>query len=401
MAEATTDTEAADDDSDEEYEQRAWATATPTTRIKGTVTEVFTPQQITGDDEQTDSSYGVVIEDPDVVIGELYRNNHKPDDDLTRSAVDEDSSQPTDYRIADAADDAVTVVGDTLATDEQSTVDGETANQYDQADDFDEDEILLWVSGMSGDRIIRHLDINGRPYAKYSEGNYIAGLLQAHDDWFADGADRSSLVQEGKAPRLARPPELRPDVDEVLLDISRGNGRAYHGHVFRADDFEAEFGSVDHPTDEIPRGQYGLDADSELDLRMMDYDEMDAFFEGRDYNVHQMFFDDGGNGWGDQPDDVDTSSSSSGFDVSVTEADDGGTSDAEQDAEFVDNIVETMQSEEAAHGRAPDEIWQAGLETMVDRNMDEWSEPPTGERLADIRQSVYERVAWLDVDELE
>jgi hypothetical protein len=395
--------------------ERPWASQTPTTRIKGVPTDIFASDSWDGRDEQTQSSYGIVLRDAEVVIGDAYVNGMKPDGDVTRSIVDEDSTSPTDYRIADADDPSMTVVNDVLATDEESTVDGNVANQYEKGT-IEDDEILLWVNGLSGERIIRHLDFNGRPYAKYTENGPVYGLFQAYDEWFADDADRGQLASDGKAPRLARPPLLRPDVGEdglvaeyaedttdnaVLIDLTADDGgkyRSYRGHVFDADAFADEFGDLTTPTDEIPTGRYGLETDSELDLRMADYDVANAVIDAADWNMATFFYE--GDGWGSVPD---SRQQSSGSSMTVaTSADTADTpSDEQQDDVAVEQIVEALEGNEALHGQTPDEALEGGLSGFIDANADEWDTPPHGERKDAIERRIYEAVDWLSVDSLE
>jgi hypothetical protein len=383
---------AADQQSDgeeQDYESRPWLNMTPTTRVKGTVTEIFTP-------ELGESNYGIIIEDPEVVMGDVFVNAHKPDDGLTREEVDENSTSPTDYRVADDSDPSVTVVSDTLVTDEESTVGGDVANEYERADAFDDDEVCLWISGLAGDKIIRALDFNGRPYARYGDNGPIYGLLQAPQSWFEDGADRSALAADGKAPRTVRPPMLRPDVDEVLIDVTAddgGNYRSYRGNVFRADEFADETGAIDTPTDELPTGQYGIEADSRLELRLADVEEAGRKVKAADWNFADLLQT--GEGWADVPE----SATSNSFDTSMDVAAEDDT-DVQADAvdEFVTDVVEQMQATEVAHGRAPDEIWDGGLDSLIERNSDSLPDDPDVDA---IRRGIYSNVNWLDTESLE
>ena len=382
---------AADQQSDgeeQEYEQRPWVNMTPTTRLKGTVTEIFTPELGT-------SNYGIIIEDPEVVVGDVFVNAHKPDDSPTREVVDENSTSPTDYRVADDSDPSVTVVEDTLATDEESTVDGEVANTYERADSFDDDEVCLWISGLAGDKIIRALDFNGRPYARYGDNGPIYGLFQAHEEWFDDGADRGALAADGKAPRTVRPPMLRPDIDEVLIDVTADDGgkyRSYRGNVFRADEFVAETGSIDTPTSELPTDQYGIAADSRLDLRLADFEEAGSTVKEADWNFADLLQT--GEGWADVPE----SATSQSFDTSMDIDDEQPSADVSPVDEFVTDVVEQMQATEVAHGRAPDEIWDGGLESLIERNSDSLPDNPD---IDAIRRGIYANVNWLDVESLD
>ena len=375
-------------DGEEQYPERAWLNMTPTTRLKGTVTEIFTPELGT-------SNYGIIIEDPEVVVGDVFVNEQKPDGGQTREVVDENSTSPTDYRVADDSDPSVTVVEDTLATDEESTVDGDVANTYERADSFDDDEVCLWISGLAGDRIIRALDFNGRPYARYNDNGPVYGLLQAHESWFKDGADRSALAADGKAPRTIRPPMLRPDIDEVLIDVTAddgGNYRSYRGNVFRAEEFVDETGGLDTPTSELPTDQYGIAADSRLDLRLADFEEAGSKVKAADWNFADMLQT--GDGWADVPE----SATSQSFDTSMDLADDQPSDDVALTEEFVADVVEQMETVEVAHGRSPDEIWDGGLESLIERNSDSLPDDPDVEG---IRLSIYEAVNWLDAENLE
>lgn len=382
---------AADQQSDSEeqdYDEKPWLNMTPTTRLKGTVTEIFTP-------ELGESNYGIIVEDPEVVVGDVYTNYHKPDNGLTRDEVDEYSTSPTDYRVADDSDPSVTTVGDTLVTDEESTVDGDVANEYERADSFADDEVCLWISGLAGDKIIRALDFNGRPYARYGDNGPIYGLLQAHQSWFEDGADRSALASDGKAPRTVRPPMLRPDVDEVLLDITADEGgtyRSYRGNVFRADEFADETGGLETPTDELPTGQYGIEADSRLELRLADFEEAGSKVKEADWNFADLLQT--GEGWADVPE----SATSQSFDTSMDLADDSESDDGHPTEEFIDDVVDQMQATEVAHGRAPDEIWDGGLDSLIERNSESLPEKPDVDA---IRRGIYSNVNWLDAENLE
>lgn len=366
-------------DEEQEYEERPWVNITPTTRISGVVEELFIPQL-------GESSYGVVISDPEVVVGNLYRNNQKPDGEVTRSVTDEGSSSPTDYRVADPDYTGNNVVGPTLVTDEESIVDGEQANQYDETDVFEEDSVVLWLSGMKGDKIVRALDFNGRPYARYTDGGPTYGFFQAHSDWWADDADRGQLASEGKAPKPIRPPILRPDLADttVLVDVTAGeqnaNGYIPHfGNVFRRTEFESEFGSVDFPTDEMPENQYGIDAESRVGLRQAD--EPEATIEEQSWNYHRMF----DASWGSQPPKyaaettLDTSPDT--IDVSMTD-----------EQEFAEEVIGQLSGLEGQISTL-DEPYDGGFESLVERNSDALVE---GFDVQESRSIVLDEFEWLD-----
>lgn len=406
----------AEGDADAE-QTRPWASMTPESRIEGTPRELIYSGDL--NEEQNDTSFGLVLENPSVVRGTLFRNTEKPSDGTTDDAV-EDQPRPTDYRIADPDDRDTTIVKGSLTTGENGP------NVYDEADGFDEEEILIWFNGMSGQRISRVLDFNGRPFARWTDSGYlIKGLYQAANGWRDANSDqRSNMAQNGQAPRVVRFPVLRNSVDvtrnsdgevtdatlldepedfEILIDLTRyRGGRGYELQAFEADGFEAEFGSKDVPTEDLDRDDYyNIQADSVLDMPYTNgadeiLDQVAADVDSESIQVAaDLFVMETGDGWQDKPEGAETGTESTSFDV---EPDHGGSSDGgmtlqEQEFAFAEQTAGALP-----HGKDPAETYEGGLEGLVERNADKFDGEPDIEH---IREEVYAQTKWLDLDDLQ
>lgn len=404
---AEDETESADD-ADTEQVEYAWASQTPTTRIAGTPVGLVYAGRLDDSVRQNDTSYGLVLEDPEVVTGSLWVNQEKTEDGTTADGVDEDQSRPTDYRIVDEEDRNTTVANGALVTDENGP------NTYDQADEIEEDRVIVWYNGMSGERLSRVLDFNGRPFARWTDDDYLVkGLMQPAEGWRgANGEKRREMKDEGKAPRVARAPILRQRVEieydddgnvaeatlledpreqRVLIDMSRfQGGRAYEIHVFDADEFEDEFGSLDA---ELPREDgYVNDVESELDMSYTP--AADDILEQAEYRMH-MFT---GEGFQNEPSSWSPQSTSEvgSFGVSA----DAGTSDGDGDGftaaqeQFIREVVDEVKGT----GLTPDEAFDSGLEGLIGKFSDDFDRVPDAD---DVRGEVYRRVSHLDPSDLE
>lgn len=374
-----------EDTADEDRPQHAWASQTPETRIRGTVEEIIFAGQLGSSVEQPDDSFGVVLSGVETVIGTTFVNDVR-DGEQVAEQIPEDAPRPTDYRFADEDDEDSTIVKGSLTTGEKGP------NVYDPGE-VAEDEIIVWYNGMSGQRVGRALDFNGMPFARYTDSGYlIKGLYQAAEGWRdASSAERSDLAGAGRAPRVVRAPILREDVagSEVLIDVTRyDGGRGYELHVFDADEFEDEFGDVTTATDELPRGRYGLDVESEIEFRSVAPEEAEETIEDAGYAMH-MFE---GPGWQDEPENADYEPPGSDeFDVSVETAD-------EEDVEEQWDEFASMIASNLPDGLSPDEAYTGGLESVIEKNESKFHEVPTEDQ---IRTRVYEQVSWLDADEIE
>lgn len=404
MAEAET----VDSDTESDEVEYAWASQTPDTRLKGTPAGLIYAGQLDDTQRQNSTSYGLVLEGPEVVEGSLWENQEKPDDGTTADGVEDDEPRPTDYRIADPDDRDTTVANGALVSDEDGP------NTYDEADGISEDAIIVWYNGMSGQRLSRVLDFNGRPFARWTDDAYLVkGLYQPAEGWRgANGDKRSDMAKNGKAPRVARAPILRqrvetsyndegnvedvtlleePEADEVLIDMSRyQGGRTYELHVFDAAEFASEFGN--HSAD-IPR-ENGYVEDTEAELDMSYNPAADDVLEQAEYSMHMYTgegFQDEPAGWTPQ-----STSAVSSFGVSAesgddTEDTDGLTAAQEQ---FVREVVDELKGT----GMTPDEAFDGGLAGLIGKFESEFDRVPDED---DVRTEVYGRVAHLDVDELE
>jgi hypothetical protein len=410
---AETANESADADTDgEAREEYPWASQTPGTRIVGKRRGVIYAGRLDDTEAQNDTSFGVIIEDPEVVEGTLWQNQAKPDDATTAEGVDDDQSRPTDYRIADPDDENTTIANGALVTGENGP------NTYDEADAFDEDTVILWYNGLSGERLSRVLDFNGRPFARWTDDGYLVkGLYQPAEGWReANGDKRSQMKENGKAPRVARAPLLRDRVDvqyddegnvdgvevnleddfegaETLIDMSYYmGGRGYEIHALDAETFEDEFGALDAT---IPRNDAGYvkdDVESELDMPYTP--AADQVLEEAGFRMHMYT----GDGWQDEPDSWTPQSTSEvgTFGVSADAGSDDGDGDGftAQQEQFVREVVDEV----SGTGMPPSEVFEGGIPALLGRYGDQFDRVPDE---SDVREAVYARVSHLSTDDLE
>lgn len=418
MAEAATDSE----ENSEERETYPWVSQTPTTRIEGTPKRIIYAGRLGDTVEQNSSNFGVVFEDVEVVGGELWVNEAKEDGSTTADAVGDDESRPTDYRVLDTDDESVSF-------DKDGNVEsGENGpNTYVEADSIEEDEVVVWYNGLAGKRVARTLDFNGRPYADWTDdGSYLLkGLFQPHPEWREEGANRSKLADDGKAPRVVRAPILRNAVDiewgededgnsvlegvdvdlddpseqRVLVQMSR-SGRAYRAYLFDADEFEEEFGSLDA---ELPRNDDGFvknDIDSQLE--MLYTSAADEVLEEAEYSMH-MYTE---GTWQNEPEGWTAQSTSEVGTFGVT-ADAGDSSSSDDDSglpaaveQFVDETVSALEQlhEQKGDAPTPEEAFEGGIAGLIGQYSEQFDRVPD----ADVIQvEVYERTSHLDPSDLE
>lgn len=366
----------------EEQPQHAWASQTPTTRIKGVPQALIYAGQL--NEEQNRDSFAVVLSGVETVIGTTFENDIR-DGQQVAERIPEGEPRPTDYRFADADDEDSTIVKGSLTTGEKGP------NVYDEGA-VSEDEIIVWYNGMSGQRVGRALDFNGMPFAAYTDSGYLKkGLYQAAEGWReANSSQRSDMAQNGQAPRVVRAPILRDDVEdrEILIDVTRReNGRGYELHIFDAEQFEEEFGSLDYPTEDIPRGRYGLDAESEITFRSVAPEEAEETLDEAGYAMHMQH----GGFWQEKPANADYEPPSArSFDVTVEQAD-------EEDVQEQWDEFAQMIADELPDGQTPEAAYSTGIEGLIEKNAGLFHEVPSAET---IRTLVYEKVSWLDADEL-
>jgi len=397
-----------DSDVDEvEETEYPWATQTPHTRISGIPTGIIYSDRLGDDVQQNDTSYGLILKDAEVVIGSAWTNDEKGDGTMA-DVIGDDEPRPTDYRIVDTGDEGTTTV----------EVDGETfvstgekgPNTYAEGT-VEDDEVLIWYNGGSGERISRVLDFNGRPYARWTDDEepyLVKGLYQPPEGYReADAGERRKMELD---PRVVRAPILRqqvyvernddgdvietglldePNDQRVLIDVSRFmGGRAYEVHVFDADGFADEFGALDA---EIPRTDDGYaknDIDSELEMSYTP--SADGVLEDAEYAMHMYT----GDGWANEPEGWSANSTAEvdSFGISSDLGDDEGLSPSQE--QFVNEVVGELKGT----GLTPKEAFDGGLGGLITNFAEQFDEVP---RAADVREPIYERVAHLDPDDLD
>jgi hypothetical protein len=416
---AAADTEA-DEAADDAEQPTPWVNQTPDSRISGVPTEMVYADRLDDSTEQNDSSFGIVLEDPSVERGSLWVNDAKDADGTTAEGTDDDEPRPTDYRVTDGDSPTASVSevrGETVLTTGE---DGPSS--YGEAESIAEDEVIVWFNGLSGQRISRILDFNGRPFATWhaddDEPYLMKGLYQSAEGW-EDYDKRSALADDDKAPRVARAPILRQrvtveydddgnvadamladeaDAQRVLVDISAkevGRYTQYRAHVFDADGFADAFGSTDAALPRDDDENVVDDIDSEMDMPYTPPSAADDIMEQAGYSMHMYT----GDGWQDEPSNWQPSSTAGVGSFGVS-ADSGSGGDDETDGftaaqqQFIEEVVGELKGT----GMKPEEAFDGGLEGLIGKFADDFDRVPDAE---DVRAEVYTRVAHLDTEDLE
>lgn len=238
-ADADTDDESTEDESESEFTYYPQVTQHPTSIIEGDIVDIVTGADIDGDKEETGNSFGVVVEDPTVRGGSLWRNSNIPDgfsstaefNDALRVAINGDDmdyvrgQEVTDEFIEEARERVAEVLGDVedwsdVDYDENRAkgTDFKVANEddrdsevsYDQngdtkgidvgggtfeadfVDEFGADRVMVWYGGMAGQFVGRGLDFNGMAFARYTDPDdgdlpyLVKGLFQVPLGWRGD-----------------------------------------------------------------------------------------------------------------------------------------------------------------------------------------------------------------------
>lgn len=411
MAQTNAAEDADAESTDEERETYAWVSQQPNSRIVGTPVDLIYAGELGSDVAQNDDSYILLLKDAEVVNGSLFVNEEKPDDGTTADSTGEDEPRSTDYRVISEDSGVGTFVKGSLTTGENG------ANVYDEADEFAEDVVAVFYNGVTGSRVGRTMDFNGRQYARWTETPYLVkGLYQAHPDWRgADSQTRSDLAQNGKAPRVARVPIPRFHVDgssydsdmegdEIVIDMTLlrpdQSNSGYEVHIFDAAAMEAEFGDSTTPVDEMDRGQWGLDVDSELDY--ISHDDPESVLEDAEVGFSMYT----GEGWPDEPADWELEydlQTSFGIQAAINGDDDSGGGQTDE-AAFEEDL-HNFASEVATalpDGQSPEDVFDGGLSGLVESRADQFrGREPTADDIANIRSEVYSEVNWLDPSSLE
>lgn len=444
---ADADTATEEESEDSGFEVYPQVTQHPETIIVGEeIVDIVTSADLSSDVENTGTGVGVVYKNPTVPQGTLWKNREVPENfdsasefnttlkaafaeegnyvngvevdeadieeaqDRIAEAVDVDFEEDeyrdhrlkVDYKIADESDrdaDVQEVSDQILGIDV-----GGGVFASERVDEFTHDKVMVWYGGISGQFILRALDFNGLPSARYKEDGYLVkGLLQHPLGWFdrdednypdlVETTDRSELARAtqnggmGRPPRVARPPVLRSDIEgeEVFIRIGRYNGGRMMEATIAFNDFEGD--NVEEATQLEPR--YEQEPEEVL---------ADEF---GDEDVYSLYH---GDGWqpkieGDAESGTEDTSGAS-FDVDVDTGDDSGSSGPTDDEiEFGEMVSEKI----AGSGATPDEeIFpvdgdNTNLEGLVGANADQFSETPD---IDAIREVIYENTSHLDVDDL-
>lgn len=223
-----------DNDYDSEWEAHSlqgydFAKQHPTTAVRGTATVLrYLPDW--DNDEPDRGDFAVVLEDPDVFVGE---------DTLEGTAIFENSEETgDDFKVVNLDDEATEHL-------EGSGVDFDGNLFYGEpVDGFGVEELALKATGSSGRSVANTLDVKGGTGAR-SVGSYDGEDVELHGGGFPE--HNGGLVEyhpdgrDGERPRIARHTELRPDVEgrEVVVMIQRlaevsedYDGNAYWATVF-------------------------------------------------------------------------------------------------------------------------------------------------------------------------
>lgn len=230
----------------------------PTTAVRGTANVLrYYPDW---DNDQPDRGYfGVVLEDASILGAD-------DDEDLAGGAIFTNTEESgDDYKVVDLNDEETKEL-------EGSGVDFAGNLFYgEQADGFEEDQIVLKATGSSGRSIASTLDVKGSGSA-HSVGFNNDEEIELHDGGFPEHSGH--LIEydprgrdNGEMPRIARDTQLRPDVEgkEIIIMVQRQRdiddeyeGPGYWATVMVETDDDGDFTAADGtefvslgPTDEF------------------------------------------------------------------------------------------------------------------------------------------------------
>lgn len=381
MAEAQSE---AQNDADGQ-ETNAWAQQQPVTRIKVSPTELIYGGELSETTAQNDTSFGLRTDSIEVINGSLFANDERDDFETTAEAAEEaDSPRATDFRIVDEDDSSANVKQGFLFTNEE-------LGDYSEAESSVTEDTVIWYNGMSGQMVGRTLDFNGMPFARFTEDGYLVkGLLQVAEGWRqANRGKRSDMAKDGKAPRVARVPFLRSDVEEVIIDVSRYNGgRMYEVHIFDATDVDDESADIEDTGD-------GFTLDGVEELGPKYNEEADDFLEGED-GGWAMYH---GAGWADEPADSELRGNT---EVSL-DVNDGDGEETGEDGFTTPqrNLIDSFEDALAGTGHRPDSAFDGGLESALPRYSDAVGGEENLPAVEDVRRELYARLSHLDTEELE
>lgn len=377
-------------DDGDDFEYHAQVTHHPVAEVTGEVVDVVTSANIDSEAEQTGHGIGVVFEDPELTSddGSVWASRNSPDGfdtvreyndtlELANADVDEDDyaggEEVTEANVNGAREELEAKGYDYEDADEVSCTDyklasegfndvqkfdgnivsidvGGGAFEAEPNESFDHDRVMVWYGGVTGQFLARALDFNGLPFARYTEDGYLVkGLLQVPLGWRGNSdieqhgevptTDRSKLARSedrgglGRAPRLARPLILRPDIEGERISVEIDDNRFITITGESGDELDL---------------RNGYDGDGSVE----DYIE-DALDVDDANTVYEMYH---GEGWEPQPADdpteaTDTSGGS--FDVDADDGNDEGEGDSgaslsDAEEQFASKVVEALTGTDAA-----------------------------------------------------
>lgn len=297
-----------------------------------------------------------------------------------------------------------------------------------QVETIEEDRVMVWYRGISGQFIGQALDFNGRPSARFKDDGYLVkGLLQNPLGWFdrdednypdlVDTTNRRDIASrdgKGMPPRFARPAVLRDDVEgrEVFIDIARYNDgnmlsatTAFNEGDWTIEEYLDAAGGSDSVFETLdslegPQPRYE-ESPEEVLVGAFDLDsgdDIEYLYDLHDGNGWQPIPDNAFYGVGDQGSDGDSGGS---FDTPEL-AGDSVEHPTDQEVEFAEMLSEML----AGTGADPDDGGTfkdptgdgfTDLEGVVGHNADQFSVTPSVDA---IREVIYENVSHLDADDL-
>jgi hypothetical protein len=365
--------------------------------------------ELSGSTPQNDDSFAVILDNPELVSGDAFVNEARGENTSVVEEIDEDTSRPTDFRFLDGEDDDVA----SYDRDGNLTTDEKGPSSYVETEELP-DRIMVFYNGMTGSRVGRTLDFNGQSYAKFRDDTeyLVKGLYQAHPSWRdANGSeDRKELAKAGKAPRVVRAPILRYRVDEheegadlidedevsaprILIDMTHyQDTRGYEVHLFDQDEFEDEFGDLTTDVDDIERGRYGLESESEIEYGSVRYSVADDILEQAQYGM--AWHDE----WEEKPDGWSLEYTLEGDDTDFGDLTEEVVDEGDFEQQKQDFAVEAAKA--LPDGQTPDDAFPDGIAGLVDKKSDSFYQEPTDDDVADIEEAVYEQTEWLDTSDL-
>jgi len=344
--------------------------------------------------------------------------------DFEDVSYDDNRVKGTDFKVADPEDRDANV-GYNSDGDQTGIDVGGGEFESTEVEDFgDAEKVMVWYGGMAGQFIGRGLDFNGMAFSRYTSPDdgdlpyLVKGLFQVPLGWRGDAdidqyggdavetTDRSKLARAesngglGRAPRVARPPILRDDIDgRAFIAIGRYNGGNMHEvHIGRAeDDYEDILDAINADEDDV---------DDMYDAIDMKYDQSaDETLNAEFDNAASVYGIYEGEGWLTIPDETQEALDSDGdsggsFDTPDVDIDgDSVEHPTEQEVEFAEGIAEKLAGTGVSPEDAifPTDEGNVDLDGIVQANTDQFQVNPDVDA---IREVVYENTSHLNAEDL-